>query len=702
MEAGFENLDPGLGQNLRAIQASVKTLTAKRNHKAGPEGFDAIDQGDRMLKHLETWLLDEEQKQALGQDRWSVFFLHLSAYLCDIGLLSSADDVNHWDRLPEGTDIAALVLAVADASRKQIATKWLDLGLQNETHAGIVADICHPGHIRSYQLTTNPDGLPLDTSLLSGCIRLARALELKAPITSMEIWGLLPGDNRLTPGELGNFFEVLYTGSHPFFTGTVQVTIKCRHPEVHRALKHHETTVQSLLSEINREVSPRFLYSDVTYEIKPDGYEPVDLKFAVDSSAAVKLFMGNRLYTDKRVFLRELIQNAADACRLKKLADSSYEPAISISFNEDISTITVRDNGIGMSRQWIEKYFLAIGISFYRSGEIRTLKRKARLGVSFISQFGIGFLSGFLVAERIVIKTKKAGSDGLIITIADPHDYFDVRPLKESADSGTEVVLYLKESKINYSRRMEYPGYLGTHIRFLGIPVRLIDECGNISVLGNEAIAYTKDETPGLDFVAKLTFPNSVGYLLLSGKCHTDKTMYAIESVIGGISVFQDGIFVRQIDSLLPEGARHLVAGRINLLGNDKCDLSMDRNRIFWTKEQLEGIKKTIRYGLVDLANQLVAEIQGQDLSKNTRNSILNNVSIFFDFSEVDDTMHRELCEPIRQIVEKRFRDFLRINFAHTLRRSGIVGAEGYSENWQQTIVATFAGRKNKILNKAL
>ena len=64
------------------------------------------------------------------------------------------------------------------------------------------------------------------------------------------------------------------------------------------------------------------------YEIEPVGYQPVDLKFNVDTSAALQLFMGNRLYSDKRVFLRELIQNAVDACSLRKLTDNTYSPAI--------------------------------------------------------------------------------------------------------------------------------------------------------------------------------------------------------------------------------------------------------------------------------------------------------------------------------------------------------------------------------------
>jgi molecular chaperone HtpG len=144
----------------------------------------------------------------------------------------------------------------------------------------------------------------------------------------------------------------------------------------------------------------------------------------------------------------------------------------------------VRDNGIGMTRQWIEKYFLAIGISFYQSSEIRNVNRNQGIDVSFISQFGIGFLSSFQVADKIVIKTRKTSFPGLMITISGLRDYFDVKVLKEDYPVGTEVTLHLRKSPIKYGRSMEYTGYLKTNIRFLKVPVTLTDDGGNTVTIG--------------------------------------------------------------------------------------------------------------------------------------------------------------------------------------------------------------------------
>ncbi|HSO21181.1 MAG TPA: ATP-binding protein, partial [Desulfosarcina sp.] len=518
---------------------------------------------------------------------------------------------------------------------------------------------------------------------------LCRETDLKSPPTVLRIASFMPEEHHIPPERLTALFTVAETGAHPSLSGTIRLRIQCRHPEVHKALKHHERHVQQLLETLNRQVRPRFLYSDALFEIEPMGYTPIDMRFSVDSSAGLQLFMGNRLYADKRVFLRELIQNAVDACSYRRLSDPRYAPAVAIAFNEDVSTVTVRDNGIGMTRQWIEKYFLAIGISFYQSNEIRHADRDPRLDFSFISQFGIGFLSSFQVAERIVIKTRKASHPGLMITISGLRDYFDVSLLEDDCPVGTEVTLHLRKSQIQYCRSVEFAGYLKTNIRFLKVPVEFTDGNGNRVAIGRERLAYEADKRWGTAFVSPLRLSESEGYVRLGAK-NNGTHIYALETADGGVSVFQDGIFVTQLASVLPEGARQHVVARINLVGRDKCELSMDRNRIFWKAEQLQHIKKAILHALVEASAQLMAAAETQEVPVNTLNSIVNQMAIFFDFGEVDDHMYDRLPEPIRRLVEKRFRDFVRINYAHALKKKGIAEAEEYGEAWQQRVLETF------------
>ena len=192
-----------------------------------------------------------------------------------------------------------------------------------------------------------------------------------------------------------------------------------------------------------------------------------------------------------------------------------------------------RDNGIGMDRHWIEKYFLSIGISFYQSDEIKGINQDARIDIGFISQFGIGFLSSFLVADKIIIKTRKKSSQGLMITVTSLRDYFDVRPLADDQPIGTEVTLHLKKSKINYSRSLEYMGYLKTNIRFLQIPVKVIDEAGKATLLGNHPLSYAHEKRSSAGFVAPLKFNHSEGYLFLGAKKNSDH-IFALDTAKGG------------------------------------------------------------------------------------------------------------------------------------------------------------------------
>ena len=88
------------------------------------------------------------------------------------------------------------------------------------------------------------------------------------------------------------------------------------------------------------------------------------------------------------------------------------------------------------------------------------MNQDANIQLSFISQFGIGFLSSFLVAQQVIIKTRQAGSDGFRITVSHIDDYFDVRLLNEEIPVGTQVTVVLTENKTQYCRSLEYRGYL--------------------------------------------------------------------------------------------------------------------------------------------------------------------------------------------------------------------------------------------------
>ena len=355
------------------IRSAVEKIPGTGKNSARP-----FDNAERIIAMFESWLIDQEQKTDLFRNSWNFFFMVVSVYLKDI------NSVTGHRSLSGITDDCLRVINEIIHTAESISGKG------NTTRESYCLD--GYGEVR--------------IDLLCAMIALAERLDLLHHKTLDRIHQHILGPSTDTRLRLPKLFSVENIGPHPDLPATIRIQCKCRDAEVHRALKHYEITLNRFLDHINRTVRPRFLYVKVIIEIEAFGYEPVDLQFVVDTSAALELFAGNILYSDKRVFLRELVQNSIDACNLRKLFDPDASSSITISFRESENSIFIRDNGIGMDRQWLEKYFMNIGISFYRSDEFSDAVSSSDLRFSFISTFGIGFLSTFMVANHIRIRTQ--------------------------------------------------------------------------------------------------------------------------------------------------------------------------------------------------------------------------------------------------------------------------------------------------------
>ncbi|WP_169523981.1 HD domain-containing protein [Amycolatopsis balhimycina] len=154
--------------------------------------------------------------------------------------------------------------------------------------------------------------------------------------------------------------------------------------------------------------------------IVSQGYLWGDYRFVLDRHAVLQLFMGDRLYANPYVFIRELLQNAIDACRLNVyLHDADPESMeVHISAWEDESGnywFRVDDTGVGMDRHIIENYFLGVGRSYYSSDDLQAeILRKGNKSRKFmsISRFGIGVLSTFIVGDHVEVSTRRRDPDG--------------------------------------------------------------------------------------------------------------------------------------------------------------------------------------------------------------------------------------------------------------------------------------------------
>jgi len=179
-------------------------------------------------------------------------------------------------------------------------------------------------------------------------------------------------------------------------------------------------------------------------------------KFKAEVSQVLSLVI-NSLYSNKDIFLRELISNAADALdKLRfesiarhELVPAGHEPKIRLIPDPVARTLTVWDNGIGMSDQTLAQDLGTVARSGTREFAERLQEAKDKRDVNLIGQFGVGFYSGYLVADRIEVVSRAAGSEQAYRWSSAGKDGFTIEPA-ERDQPGTSVVLHLKVGEDGY------------------------------------------------------------------------------------------------------------------------------------------------------------------------------------------------------------------------------------------------------------
>ena len=162
------------------------------------------------------------------------------------------------------------------------------------------------------------------------------------------------------------------------------------------------------------------------------------------SDDLISLLVGQNLYSSGDAALRELLQNAEDACSLMAISDSSFRPEINIQYSVSENYFEISDNGLGMDQEIFEDSFVAIGASKSNSTKLKALLENAGESVRPIGQFGIGILSCFGVAEIVQIFTLAEGADPLSFTIPGLRGEFNAIK-NHRTQRGTTVRLYFKQ-----------------------------------------------------------------------------------------------------------------------------------------------------------------------------------------------------------------------------------------------------------------
>ena len=189
--------------------------------------------------------------------------------------------------------------------------------------------------------------------------------------------------------------------------------------------------------------------------------------------------MIHSLYSNKEIFLRELISNASDACdRLRfsaisnaALYEEDIELKIKVSFDKDQRTITITDNGIGMNRDEVIDHIGTIAKSGTRAF-LDSISGDEKDNAKLIGQFGVGFYSSFIVAEQVTLRTRKAGepADSGVEWTSEGKGEYQIAPL-EKASRGTEIILKLREGEDDFLNEWRLRSIITSYSDHIDFPV---------------------------------------------------------------------------------------------------------------------------------------------------------------------------------------------------------------------------------------
>ncbi len=200
-------------------------------------------------------------------------------------------------------------------------------------------------------------------------------------------------------------------------------------------------------------------------------------KFKTEVSELLKLII-HSLYSHKEIFLRELISNSSDALDKLKyltLTDDAYkkvsfDPRIDISFDDrEKKTLTISDTGIGMNEEELASNLGTIARSGTRNF-LEKMSGDSRKDVNLIGQFGVGFYSAFMVADRVDVISRKAGEDAAWKWSSDGKGGYEVTPA-EREGFGTTVVLHLNDEGREYANRWQIESVVKKYSNHIPFPI---------------------------------------------------------------------------------------------------------------------------------------------------------------------------------------------------------------------------------------
>ncbi len=232
-----------------------------------------------------------------------------------------------------------------------------------------------------------------------------------------------------------------------------------------------------------------------------NGKKQEKMAFAAEISRVLHLMI-HSLYTNKDIFLRELISNASDACdRLRYLAvtepallGEDTELSITLASDQGKGRLEITDNGIGMNR---EELISNLG-TIARSGTlefVNHLSGEAKKDAAMIGQFGVGFYSSFMVADKVEVFSRKVGEEQGWVWESAGEGEFTVRESRDKLPRGTRIVLHLRKDALEYADHFRLRHIVETYSDHIGFPIRQQGEDGEVETINAASALWTRPKS---------------------------------------------------------------------------------------------------------------------------------------------------------------------------------------------------------------
>ena len=228
------------------------------------------------------------------------------------------------------------------------------------------------------------------------------------------------------------------------------------------------------------------------------------LSFETEVNQLLKLMI-HSLYSNKEIFMRELVSNASDACdklRFEALSDDAlYENdsdiQIEVAFDADANTVTLKDNGIGMNRDEVVANIGTIANSGTKKF-LDSLSGDQAKDAQLIGKFGVGFYSSFIVADKVTIETRRAGltSEHGVRWESEGTGEYTLENM-EKAGRGTTITLHLKEDEKEFAAAHRLRHIISQYSDHISIPIMMEKE----SAESAESVEGEEEEVKGLERV---------------------------------------------------------------------------------------------------------------------------------------------------------------------------------------------------------